>query len=699
MFRKAIRFIIILNLILSIPATYVFSDDEPSAVNLGQILVQEKEMTLASQESTVIPQRRIERAQESRTADGLFENTAGIDLQRKSLGGNTGSEVILRGFDESRYLVLLDGRPLNGAGVYGGNYVDWASLSTDDIEKVVVTRGTESAEYGNSLGGIINIKTKRGTEKPRINIRSSYGSYNTTDAAVSLSGSFSKFVNASFTYGYWRTDGYLRNNFNNRNNFSGKVGLVLPGDLTIDVGARYTVQERGFVVENREGAAYFNAFLPESSEDIGAGPFLQYWGAPGPFGPVRPKMYWGDGSYWKDRRGQYDISLEKQFEDLNIKATMYMNKEERKEYYYAIDNSSKLVLMRYSEPEDSWGWFVKAVQTVGKHIIKYGFEGKYLGYGGIEIPYTDAAYFRILPTPSEGSPQASDLNSAYVQGFWAVSPQIDINVGLRYDSYISRQATYQYEEGLSPKIGIVCKPWKDVRVFGSFGQAYRFPTCPEAYWYFAGYQPPDRKTLTPERAIQGEFGLSKDFANKAKVEARGYYYYVYDYIRTIFGYRPSRVVYNIDEVMLSGFEIEAEYPILKDLNAFANYSFQVTTKKGDILDSTSALSDSLAELPENKMNAGIRHSWLGLTTEFVMRYVSKRHELTGSALGSDASDLSALNRFATFDLNFRYKILKGKKYSGTVQFNIENLFGARYEETSGFPMPGRTLTGGMNIKF
>ncbi|MBN1526423.1 MAG: TonB-dependent receptor [Candidatus Omnitrophica bacterium] len=699
MMRKVIGLAIILSFVAAPSVSFAKEEGGSSAVNLGTILVSEEERSWGTQDVRTIDSGEIDRTRESRTADGLLGNIAGIDLKRTSYGGNTGSEVILRGFDESRYLVLLDGRPLNGAGVYGGNYVDWASLSTEDIERVEIVRGTESVEYGNTLGGTINIITKKSTGKTKIDIRSSYGSYNTVDAAVSQSGRLGEMFYENLSYGYWRTDGYLRNNHNNRNNFAGRLNIALPGGINAGVGARYTVQERGFIVENYEGAAYYNNAYPESREDSGGGPYPQWWGKPGPFGPVRPKMYWGDGSYWKDRRGQYDLTLEKTSGSLDIKAHAYMNKEERKEYYYAIDNSSKLVLMRYSEPEDSLGWFVKAVQTAGKHTIRYGFEGKYLGYGGQEIPYADRSYFRVQPAPSDGAPDASRLNSAFAQGTWFISPSLDLNVGLRYDHYLSKQPSEIERQGLSPKIGLVYRLWKDIKLEADLGQAYRFPTCPESYWYFAGYQPPDRKSLLPERAIQGEIGLSKEFADKGKIGARGYYYYVYDYIRTIFGYRPSRVVYNIDTVMLSGMEVEGEYSIIKDLTVFANYTYQTTTKDGDVLDKSSALSDNLTELPENKVNAGLRHLYRGLTTEFVMRYVDKRQELTGSALGPDASSLSALAKFATFDLNFTYKMLDRKNCTGTVEFKIGNLFDARYEETSGFPMPGRTVTGGVNVRF
>ncbi|MBD3296094.1 MAG: TonB-dependent receptor, partial [Candidatus Omnitrophica bacterium] len=180
---------------------------------------------------------------------------------------------------------------------------------------------------------------------------------------------------------------------------------------------------------------------------------------------------------------------------------------------------------------------------------------------------------------------------------------------------------------------------------------------------------------------------------------RGYYYDVRDYIRTIFGYRPSRVVYNIDKVILWGAEVEGRFTLIDGLDVFANYTYQDTRKEGDILDRSSGLSDGLSELPENKVNAGIRYSFAGLTSELVMRYVDRRGVIVGNQAREGGSDLVYLEDFATFDLSFSYRLIERDNVSAKINFGIENLFDASYEETEGFPMPGRVLTGGMNIEF
>ncbi|MBN2121257.1 MAG: TonB-dependent receptor [Candidatus Omnitrophica bacterium] len=676
-----------------------FAEEKSAATyQLGTVFVTEEEYTWGLHD--VILQDKIGQIRSSRTADGLLGDIAGIDLKRTSPGGDHGSAVTIRGFDESRCLILLDGRPLNAAGVYGGDYVDWSSLSTEDIERIEVTRGAKSAEYGNTLGGVINIITKRGTKEPKTQARFSYGTFETMEGMLSHSATIKDFFSYSISAGHWQTDGYLRNNDVDRNNFAGKLTFLLPDDLSIGFGARHTIHKRGFIVENKPNSVYYDGSYPESDEDAGGGPNLFWWAKPGPFGPVNPIKYWGDGSYWKNIRGQYDVEAHKSFGSLGLKLQAYLNTQERTEYFYAIDNRDKLVLERFSEPENTWGWLLKATQSVNAHSFVYGAEGVYLGYGGQNINYLDNSYFRIPPSSYEGADKQVRRHSAFVQDKWAVRPSLDLNLGLRYDHYLAKESEDVKEQGVSPKLGVMYKIWEGGRLEANVGRAYRFPTSPESYWYFAGFQPPARKSLASEDGLQTEIGLFHSFQKKANVGIRAYYYDVEDYIRTIWGYTPGSVVYNIDEVALSGIEIEGEYFFGAGFSLFANYTHQQTRKKGDILDMSLRLTDELTELPENKASAGLRYrASNGTSADLTLRYVGKRSVLTGSLAVAGASSLEEINGFVTAGLHFTYPIFKKDRFSGKLHLGIENIFDEDYEEVNGFPMPGITVTGGVSVEF
>ncbi len=98
------------------------------------------------------------------TLPEILSQTAGIDIQlRSTVGDNQDGTVKLRGFDARRFTVLLNGRPVNSAGVMGGQYIDWNTIPLDTVERIQIVKGGKSAAYGNTLGGVINIVTK---EKP-----------------------------------------------------------------------------------------------------------------------------------------------------------------------------------------------------------------------------------------------------------------------------------------------------------------------------------------------------------------------------------------------------------------------------------------------------------------------------------------------------------------------------------------------------
>lgn len=107
---------------------------------------------------------------------GHLEAQAGIDLPRNSLLGEKNRMLIIQGFDESRYQVYMNGRSVKGVGVYGGYFVDWSTSALVGLENLEIIRGASSAEYGNTLGGLVKLTTVKGSKTPKLSLDASYGS-------------------------------------------------------------------------------------------------------------------------------------------------------------------------------------------------------------------------------------------------------------------------------------------------------------------------------------------------------------------------------------------------------------------------------------------------------------------------------------------------------------------------------------------
>jgi iron complex outermembrane recepter protein len=153
----------------------------------------------------------------------------------------------------------------------------------------------------------------------------------------------------------------------------------------------------------------------------------------------------------------------------------------------------------------------------------------------------------------------------------------------------------------------------------------RFPTLPENYWLGAGYQSALRPAyLSPEFGMQYEAGFTQKLPWEAQVKVRTYYYDINNYIRTVGGFAPSRVVYNINLVQWRGVEVEVTKPLPYNLEARANYTYQQTAAGGDPLGLT---VNRLTELLEDKANLGGRYKRNdGAEGRFYLRIVSHRSE-------------------------------------------------------------------------
>src|SRR5262245_6201963 len=95
----------------------------------------------------------------------------------QSGGPGTTVDVRMRGGTPEQTLVLIDGAIVNSATI--GSY-DFANLTSDNIERIEILRGSQGMMWGSdAMGGVINITTKRGRETPNISAFAEYGSFTT----------------------------------------------------------------------------------------------------------------------------------------------------------------------------------------------------------------------------------------------------------------------------------------------------------------------------------------------------------------------------------------------------------------------------------------------------------------------------------------------------------------------------------------
>ena len=139
----------------------------------------------------------------------LLSDTPNLFAYSEAGNGIGYSYLKIRGFDQKRIAVLLNGVPLNDA-VSGE--VFWIDLPdfAESVEDIQIQRGVGNSLYGAAaLGGSVNLITSDYSTVPALNFKSGYGSFNTKKYL--LSGN-SGLINDNYVF-YGRfsrieTDGY-----------------------------------------------------------------------------------------------------------------------------------------------------------------------------------------------------------------------------------------------------------------------------------------------------------------------------------------------------------------------------------------------------------------------------------------------------------------------------------------------------------
>jgi vitamin B12 transporter len=147
----------------------------------------------------------------------------GIAIGRTGPEGGSAS-IFLNGGNSAYTKVLVDGTPVNEP----GNAVDFANFTLDNIDKVEVVRGAESAVYGSdAVSGVIQVFTHRGTTRiPEVLIFAEGGNFDTGRGGAQISGLLGNF-DYSGAASYFSTSGPQDlNTFLNRT-LSGNFGYRL----------------------------------------------------------------------------------------------------------------------------------------------------------------------------------------------------------------------------------------------------------------------------------------------------------------------------------------------------------------------------------------------------------------------------------------------------------------------------------------
>lgn len=203
---------------------------------------------------------------------GIANNTPNFTVL-SSAGGRFNTFYSLRGLSNSNFLsrsdtvsFYIDDIPLEG-----GLNIDQEFI---DLERIEVLRGPQSTLYGrNAQAGVVNIISRKPTNKPEVRASAGYGSYNARDLQLSLSDAIvpDKFF-FRLSGGYKARDGLGKNTLTNeslgeQSSLSGRGQLLWTPSpewtISFNAATNYN-NDGGFAYASTTSKNRYDAALNES---------------------------------------------------------------------------------------------------------------------------------------------------------------------------------------------------------------------------------------------------------------------------------------------------------------------------------------------------------------------------------------------------------------------------------------------------
>src|SRR5688500_11745556 len=141
---------------------YIYSqEDTLSEKILAEVVVSANKFSErkrnVSQKIDIITARTIATTNAQNTGD-LLTNSGNVFVQKSQQGG---SSPVIRGFEASRVLLVVDGIRMNNAIFRSGHLQNVITVDQNMLERVEVLYGPASTIYGSdALGGVVHLRTK-----------------------------------------------------------------------------------------------------------------------------------------------------------------------------------------------------------------------------------------------------------------------------------------------------------------------------------------------------------------------------------------------------------------------------------------------------------------------------------------------------------------------------------------------------------
>jgi vitamin B12 transporter len=621
---------------------------DPVVVTGTQVAVPVSELPSAI---TVIDREEIDSRQVTDVPQ-LLRTVPGLSVtQSGSRGGRT--SVFPRGGNPNFNLVLVDGVPVNNA---GGEY-DFSDLTTDNIERIEVIRGPQSALYGsNAIGSVIQIFTRRGRGPLQGEASLTAGTFNTYEGRGAVSGGTQTF-GGSLGLGYVSTSGFLPIN-NDYRNFTLSSGLdYQPLEaLKMAFSARYSDSHFGFPTES--AGDRLSPLDPNQFQDrqrlvlsLRTTHAITPW-----WEQVLLLGYNRNDSLFSD---PLDVFNPEDFAD---------SRTDSEEQRLFLNYFWNMTLPEWHQVVPTWSLGIEA-------------QGEKLDQRSTFGTTTDS----IDPSRSQ--------QGYYTQLLLNWRKQATLLTGVRVED------SSVFGVDTNPRVAAsYTLPWSQTKVRGGYATGIRAPSFVENF----GTGNPSvvgNPNLKPEESVSWEVGLDQPLLEGQALLSATYFTNTFkDLITFVSGPGPNFM--NIQEAESSGIEAGFQVLLPWQFRLDGSYTFLETKvlDDGGIGGTFFPPGQPLLRRPKHQGSAGLTYLGDRWTVAFIANVVGEAVDRDFTQPGSPRVTLPG---YTKLDLAASYVVTQHLWSIRKVQLQmkIENLLNEDYEEALGFSSPGISVRGGVAVNF
>jgi vitamin B12 transporter len=559
----------------------------------------------------------------------LLATLPGFSLGRAGPEGGTTS-LFLDGGNSNYTKVLIDGTPANSP----GGLIDFSNITLDNVEKIEVVHGAESALYGSdAMDGVIQIFTRRGTTRvPEFTAFADGGNFATGRGSADLSGLLGRFDYSAGVSDLETQGQGLNDAFRNRT-LSGNFGWKLTDTARISLALRDNVSDAGTPgqtllqpanLTDRIALHNFNASL---------------------------RADFATGAHWRYQL----IGIESYNREFNIDPFFST--------FYQFNRSS---------------FAGQSTYTIKGFGVTAGYE--------VEV---ENAFISFIGLHARRNNQAGFLDAR-----WQPIARLTLSAGARAEDNANFGTRVMPRVGAAYALRIAQGAFGDTRLRASYGQGIVEPRFDQSF----GADPcfPGNPNLSPEQSRTVHAGVEQKLvSDRVRVTIDYFDNHFRDIVS--FGYLSTPppgcplsefnsfgagTYFNTDLARARGGNLSAEARLTHWLTAAGNYTYDPTR----VLAAPNASDPS--EIPGNRLlRRPVNSGDLVLNAAFKRMNWNVTGYFTGRRTDSDFLGLGLTNNpgYARFDFAGSYAITHGFSFYG----RIANLADKQYQDAIGYPALGR----------